>query len=315
MKLSAKSPLFLAIALMVLSPALGAFAEAGHRIVGLVAQLHLKGSRALTEARRLLRPQESLADAAVWPDIIKDPLYEDEDTAPFRLQNPAHDTYHYTNPAFQSERYDLSLPGVRPTDIVQTMRECIRVLRGKSKAFTPREALRLLAHLTGDIHQPLHVGNAFVSTTPPLRFLAPQGALGWRTTLGGNGLVYGPENRFNLHSYWDSHVVNLALRTDDVPEFASRIFAEAQVPSEWKDTGDPDTWPERWANESLALAKDAHRDIKIVMDLGPDDGGNIAHRWRIEQPPGYDDRSRKQVRVQLAKGGYRLAALLKAIWP
>jgi hypothetical protein len=294
---------------------LAAFGDEGHRVVGLIAETHLKGARALTEARKILRPQETLADAAVWPDTIKSATYEDGDTALFRLAHPAQDTYHYTNPAFQSDRYDLALTGARPTDIVQMMRECVRVLRGKSSVFTPREALRMLAHLVGDLHQPLHAGNAFVAAASPLRFVPPTGPTGWRTTSGGNALVYGPQDRFNLHSYWDSHIVNLAMRDDDVPAFAARLIAEVPAAPAWKDPGDPDTWPERWATESLVNAKEAFRDIRLTLYLGPDETGRTPHRWRIEQPQGYDDRARPIVRTQLAKGGYRLAAVLRAIWP
>src|SRR5687768_5443397 len=142
---------------------LGAFGESGHRIVGTLAELHLKNTRALKEVRKILRPNETLADAAVWPDRIKDPLYEDGDTAAFRLNHPAHDTYHYANLPFQTEAYALDVAGARPTDVVQMAREAIRVLRTGKGLFTSREALRLLAHYAGDMHQPLHVGNAFVS--------------------------------------------------------------------------------------------------------------------------------------------------------
>jgi len=294
---------------------LGAFGEEGHRVIGLIAQRHLQGSRALTEVRRILLPQEMLADASMWPDTIKDPLYEDDDTPLFRLEHPAQDTYHYTNVPFQADRYDALLPGARPTDILQTTRECIRVLRGSSKVFTPREALRMLAHLVGDMHQPLHVGNGYVATLNPLRFIVPTSPTGWRTAVGGNALVYGPQDRFNLHSYWDTHIVNLAMRNDDVPTYAARLLGEVKIATDWKDPGDPDLWPERWVNEALAYAKDAHQGVKIIMYLGPDDSARMPHRWRIELPPGYDDRARGRVRVQLAKGAYRLAALLRAIWP
>jgi hypothetical protein len=299
----------------LLTQPVGAFADPGHRIVGRVAELHLQNSRALRELRKILRQQETLGDAAVWPDTIKTPTYEDQDTGLFRLNHPAHDTYHYTNPAFQVDRYDPSVPGTRPTDILQMTRECIRVLKGTSKSFSSREAVRLLAHFLGDMHQPLHVGNAFVSPSGPLVFVTPQGPTGWRTSTGGNALVYGPQDRFNLHSYWDSHIVNLAMRNEDVPTYAARLVAELPVAPDWKDTGDPDAWPERWVNEGLKYAKDAYRDIKLTVYLGPDETGRIPHRWRIEQPAGYDDRSRSLIRIQLAKGGYRLAALLKAIWP
>ena len=59
------------------------------------------------------------------------------------LAHPAQDTYHYTNVPIQAQKYDPSLPGARPTDILQMTREAIRVLRGTSKAFAPRDALRM----------------------------------------------------------------------------------------------------------------------------------------------------------------------------
>jgi hypothetical protein len=302
-------------AVLAASVTAGAFGDAGHRIVGRVAELHLGGTPALDRVRKILRPRETLADASVWPDTIKDPLYEDGDTPLFRLAHPAQDTYHYTNVPFQAQKYDLSLPGARPTDILQVTREAIRVLRGTSKAFAPRDALRMLAHLVGDMHQPLHVGNSFVAASGPLRFVTPDGPTGWRTTLGGNALVYGPQDRFNLHSYWDSHIVNLAMRNDDVETYAARLVSELPAAADWRDTGDPDGWAERWVNEGIGYAREAHEGIRLVSYLGADDAGRMPHRWRIEQPAGYDERSRARVRIQLAKGGYRLAAILKAIWP
>lgn len=292
-----------------------AFGEAGHRIVGTLAELHLKNTRAMKEVRRILRPNETLADAAVWPDVIRDPLYDDGDTAMFRLNHPAHDTYHYANLPFQAERYAADAPGARPTDVVQMTRECIRVLRTGKGMFTEREALRLLAHFVGDIHQPMHVANGFVSGSGRLQFIVPQGPTGWRTTLGGNSLVYGPENRFNMHSYWDTHAVNLTMQQDDVPAFVARVMTSPQPAPEWTPGGDVDSWPAQWATEGLAHGKNMHRGVRLLSYLGPDEAKRTAHRWLIEQPPGYDDMARPLVRQQLTIGGFRLAAVLKAIWP
>ena len=294
---------------------LGAFADAGHRIVGRLAELHLRNARALEEVRKVLRPGETLADAAVWPDTIKAATYEDEDTAPFRLKHPAQDTYHYANLPFQTDRYDASVLGARPTDVVQMSRECIRVLRGTSRLFTPREALRLLAHFVGDMHQPLHIGTGFIAAQGPLRFVVPQGTTGWRLTLGGNALLYGPQDRFNLHSYWDAHAVNLTMRQDDEATFVARLFEALPVMPGWMNSGDADLWPQQWADDGLVHSKTVHNGITILAYLGPDDTGRTAHRWRIQQPQGYDERARTVVRLQLAKAGYRLAAVLKAIWP
>ena len=299
----------------VFTASTGGFGEAGHRVVGRVAEIHLRNSRALQEVQRILPPQETLADASVWPDVIKSPLYEDGDTARFRLEHPAHETYHYTNVAFQADRYDAALPGAHYADLVRMTRECIRVLKGISRVFTPREALRLLAHFVGDIHQPLHVGNAFVTAEPPFRFIRPEGSTGWRSTLGGNVLRYGPQDTFNLHSFWDTHAVKLAMQKTDVPAYAQRLVQKLPTAAAWRNSGDVALWPERWATEALEYAEDAHRRVAITAYLEPEDDRRVAHHWRIQLPPGYEEAARQRVRLQLAKGGYRLAATLKAIWP
>lgn len=293
----------------------GAFGNSGHRITGTLAELHLRDSRALREVRRILRGNESLADAAVWPDRIKDVLYEDEDSAMFRLNHPGHDTYHYANLPFQSSQYSAAVAGSRPTDIVQSARLCIRVLTTGKGPFTRREALRLLVHYLGDMHQPLHVGNAFIGAREPLQFVLPADPVGWRPTLGGNALVYGPEHRFNLHSYWDSHAVNLAMRQDDVPTFSARLMKEMPPAASWRGSGaDPGEWVVQWATEGLGHAKEVHRGIRLLSYLGPDDEKRVAHRWLIEQPADYDARAVPLVRQQLAIAGYRIAAVLRSIW-
>ena len=303
-------------AVLVLTVSTGAFGASGHRIVGTLAELHLRDARAINEVKRILRPGESLADAAVWPDEIKDDLYEDEDTPMFRMNHPGHDTYHYANLPFQTDRYSLDVIGARPTDIVQISRECIRVLRTGKGMFTPREALRLLAHTIGDMHQPMHVGNAFVTPRVPLAFMVPNGPTGWRTTLGGNLMVYGPEHRFNMHSYWDSHAVNITMGQDDVPTFSARLLKEMPPQAAWRPTGDADSWPAQIATEGLARSKEIHSGLQLRAHVGPDDVRRTTpHRWTVAQPPGYDERARPLVRRQLALGGYRLAETLRAIWP
>jgi hypothetical protein len=292
-----------------------AFADGGHRTVGRLAELHLQGSRAIQEVRRILRPGETLAEAAVWPDTIKRAQYDDEDTAPFRLEHPAHDVYHFTDLPFQAARYAPDVPGARSDDILQMATECIRVLRGGAERFTPREALRLLAHLVGDLHQPLHVGTGYLPAAGALEFVVPRGSTGWRSTAGGNALVYGPQDRFNLHSYWDAHAVNLTMGRESPDAFASRLLRDVPADPEWKGTGAVETWPEQWVNEMIPHARQVHQGIAVVAYLGPHESGRPPHRWRIQQPAGYDQMARELLRGQLARAGYRLAATLQAIWP
>ena len=151
-----------------------AFGDEGHRVVGLIAETHLKGARALTEARRSCGRRRRWRTRRSGPTRSRP---RPTRTATRRSSGwPIPRRTRITTPTRRSKPIATTstLTGARPTDIVQMMRECVRVLRGKSSVFTPREALRMLAHLVGDLHQPLHVGNAFVTAATPLRFVPPE---------------------------------------------------------------------------------------------------------------------------------------------
>jgi hypothetical protein len=102
------------------------------------------------------------------------------------------------------------------------------------------------------------VGNSFIPADGRLRFVVPEGPTGWRSTLGGNALRYGPKDTFNLHSYWDAHAVNLAMRKEDAPVYAARLVRELGTPTAWRGTGDVESWPAQWADEALVHAKAAY---------------------------------------------------------
>lgn len=73
-----------------------------------------------------------------------------------------HNQYHYTDVSDLRDHYAETLLGTQPHDIVHAISAAIAVLRGQP-APAPfqisgrREALLLLSHYIGDIHQPLHV--------------------------------------------------------------------------------------------------------------------------------------------------------------
>src|SRR6202035_3335875 len=120
--------------------------------------------------------------------------------------------------------------GTSDEDIVHILRQCISVLKGATgrdanpHGFTPREALLLLAHLIGDLHQPLHVGVAYVSDKNA--FVVPQSAYAIDgvtvfSTYGDNDLLV---NERPLHALWDTHAVEEAMRRAHVrtpEEFAT----------------------------------------------------------------------------------------------
>ena len=149
-----------------------AWGNDGHRAVGAIAEKLIKGSNAERQVAALLQPGESLETITNWADGAKGgagyPAPTPEQAA-YTAVNPRHTEYHYANIPFQADHYHDHAVGSSDVDIVKTLTQAIAVLQGKVNPglnphnFTPRQALLLIAHLTGDIHQPLHMGSAYVN--------------------------------------------------------------------------------------------------------------------------------------------------------
>jgi hypothetical protein len=265
--------------------------------------------------------------------------------------NPKHGTYHYTDVPFQLDHYHDGAVGTFEEDIVQTLKQAIAVLQGKTDPalnphkFTKRQALILIAHMTGDIHQPLHVGAAFVGKDG--KFVVPKHHHEIDETAifdsrGGNNLLLDDQKITELsanlippgepkpiregvpksltkpfHSYWDSTTVDYAMRR--IRTKTPENFAQAAIDSKpvvMKNTGDATTWPYQWANDSLAVSKLAYADV-TVGKLTPQvsKNGETYYTWSLEVPANYPVPSSAIAKTQLIKGGYNLASLLQAIWP
>ncbi|HEX8604493.1 MAG TPA: S1/P1 nuclease, partial [Pseudoduganella sp.] len=157
-----------------------AWGSDGHRAVGAIAAKLLKGSIAEKRIAALLLPGETLESIAVWADCVKGNWCgpQTPEMEAYVAANPRHSEYHYTDVPFQLAAYHDHAAGTADDDIVQTLKSAILVLQGKDTPqtnphrFTPRQALLVVAHLAGDIHQPLHVGAAFVSKDG--RFVVPK---------------------------------------------------------------------------------------------------------------------------------------------
>lgn len=160
----------LALGGAVLSQNAQAWGNDGHRAVGAIADQLLQGSNAEQRVRALLLPGESLEKISTWADCVKGTYCgpQSEEMQAYVAANARHNEYHYTNVPFQLPHYHDHGVGTSDVDIVQTAKQCIAVLQGKTDStnnphnFTPRQALLILVHLAGDIAQPLHVGAGFV---------------------------------------------------------------------------------------------------------------------------------------------------------
>ncbi|GGD43835.1 S1/P1 nuclease [Muriicola marianensis] len=149
--------------------------KTGHRVVGEVAEMHLK-RKARKMVRKILKGR-SLASVSNYADDIKsDTLY--------RKYYP----WHYVN--YPADKTYVQEPPAEEGDIVQAIETCIAKLRDKN---SPEEEqifyLKMLVHFIGDLHQPLHAG--------------------WAENRGGNDIEiewFGRES--NLHRLWDSDLID-----------------------------------------------------------------------------------------------------------
>jgi hypothetical protein len=332
-----------------------AWGNDGHRAVGAIADKLLKGSKAEQQIKALLQPGETLESIANWPDCVKGTYCgpQSPEMIEYVNANPKHSEYHYTDVPFQLDHYHDHGVGTADDDIVQTLKQAIAVLQGRDTPatnphkFTRRQALILIVHMTGDIHQPLHVGAAFVGKDG--KFVVPKTQAEVDETAvfdsrGGNNFLMDDAKLSNLvaglsevippeeakpikegvpkaltkpfHSYWDSTTVNYAfrrIRTKTPEQFAQAAIASQ--PDVARNSGEPATWPYQWADDALAVSKQAYAGV-TVGKLTPQTSkkGETYYTWSLEVPNDYPVPSSAIAKTQLIKGGYHLAQVLQAIW-
>ena len=213
--------------------------------------------------------------------------------------------------------------------MVQVIKHAVKVLRGTTPNEGPavldqRDALWLLVHLVGDIHQPLHVGAIYfyrdcAQVADPNVSGAGEPNFGIGSTVastrGGNDLKIGKSK--SLHSYWDSGTVTGAMRLLGVRDKSIEDFARAILsnpPGRWKMSGDPELWSTQWATEILPLADSALARVHIGEGEFANGGRGLKCTWPVALDRGYTQWANQQALNQLGKAGLRLAALLQAIF-
>jgi hypothetical protein len=102
------------------------------------------------------------------------------------------DTYHFADVAVQHDRYDRAFAGTSEHDIVSAINAAIQVLkdqpaRAPISVRDKKEALFLLAHFLGDLHQPLHVGAVYLDASGKLVNPDQSGSVDQTTETAGIG--------------------------------------------------------------------------------------------------------------------------------
>ena len=315
---------------LILGPATPAFGWGvkGHKTVGQIAQLHLTNPHTLTRISQILKPHETLASIANWADTVKkeskfNPLAtsSDSDTQAFyrNMRNQHNRRWHFVDLALNCASYDLCPEFQEHDDIVKMINLCIRKLRGGQVAqLTRRNALRMLVHLVGDLHQPLHVGVGFIKVDEsngtieverdPDEIRANQ----YPSDIGANKLLISGENSNNLHSFWDTDLVEAAIGNRSIFAFGTSLKNSIGPESGWNAQGQITTWAKQWATDSLKVSgANVYAGVTIESEVIIDDDS----KYTVSLGANYKNDNQPVVERQLAKGGYRLAKLLEAIFP
>lgn len=258
-----KGLLFVFIGLIVVNNSFGWGAN-GHRIIGEIADSYLT-KKARKNIASILG-NESVAMSSNWADFIK------SDTT-LRYLDP----WHYINikmgmqyPAFETYlKQDTSVDAYTKLNfLIGELRK--KELMAQRKLF----CLRMLIHIVGDIHQPMHVSRA--------------------EDLGGNRIrVQWFNDPTNLHALWDDRLIEQQKLS--YTEFANHInHTTKEQRSLWQQQP-----MEQWFFESYQLADSIYKSI-----TQPEQKLGFRYNYDFIET----------VNQQLLKGGVRLAGLLNEIF-
>lgn len=257
--------IFLVVSIAVYLPLQSmAWGVLGHRIVGQVADSHL--SKKAKRAIAAILGNESVAMSSNWMDFIKsDPTYR-------YLSN-----WHYVNikgGLSQTEMLGL-LEADTATNAYTKINFLVKELKNNNLPLAEKQMyLRILIHLVGDIHQPMHVGRV--------------------DDLGGNKIrVLWFNDPYNLHQLWDEVLINFQQLS--YTEYASAInFSTKEQRKTWQQ--EPLS---HWFYQSYQHAEKIYGDIKSSEE-------KLGYNYNFKYIKTLDE--------QLLKGGVRLAGLLNDIF-
>ena len=207
----------------------------GHRTIGKVAEKHLT-KKAKKNIDKLLKG-ESLAFVSTYGDEIK----SDRKYSKFY-------TWHYVNMPLDS-RYEDSEKNPKG-DLVTGINTCVSILNDENSSDEDKAFhLRLLVHLVGDLHQPMHIGR--------------------KEDKGGNTIQVQWFGRgTNLHRVWDTEMIKewkmsyleLANNTEDLSKEQIKAIQKGTVID--------------WVHDTHKQSKIAYESVEI--------GENLKYRYSYD---------------------------------
>lgn len=265
-------------------------------------QLTPAAKEKITAAMKTFNEKEGDYDfvtASCWMDDI-------------RARTRDYNEWHYVELPFTPEGTPIPDGSERP-NVVWGIQQCVEKLKSDAPAADKAEALVMLLHLEGDVHQPLHTTankDAGGNRREVSNMLSPE-----------VDLLFSKGN--NLHYFWDSaYRRNFADGMSDVA-YATPLHDPAQPLA-----GHKEALP-LVRKEASAVAAEFPK--SVVTEQGDAEGWALeSHRIGMDfaygkLPTRHKDRTYKLTesyvegaraiaRQQVAKAGYRLGALLNEIY-
>lgn len=259
-----------------------AWGERGHRIVGHMARALLTPS-AKTALQQLMG-SDDLATFALYLDQHKDDLEQ---------QIPGSRQWHYDDmPVCATSAPHDHCPQGQRCASVQVVRHYTLLSQRQTPKSRRQFAVRVLAHLVGDMHQPLHAADNHDRGGNEIQVLLPDG------------------QSTNLHAAWDSAFVQHAFGQQSDRSIARRLVQRyAPRATAWQagTIGLPQM--QTWLRETNQAAQ--------TVAYGQLTGfacGAARTSTPVTLSAAYLGAASQLIEEQLAKAGYRLAAVFNSVF-
>ncbi len=295
------------------------FGHEGHQAIADIARSRLNPAARAAVIRIL--GSDDLASVATWLDDVRSAgrnrgnMKGSEEAVAFNHRFPASANWHFVNFPVGSAEYDERSQFASDKDVVHAIDLAIRTLEGAAAGLTPLEALKVLVHCVGDVHQPLHCVSGYYDISNPSspRLLPPDHfSLSTPTDAGGNALFYSKSQ--NLHELFDTTLLRRVLTGTGYKKLGEAAV-QREAPHHSVTPGDYHRWSALWATEGVRLGTDAYQGLTFnLAETSPGRGGvPRLHRIEITLSAGYEAREAVVIARQIGEAGLRLAELLNSL--
>jgi len=249
--------------LLMASLPIYALGQTGHRVTGEIAESYLSASA--KQALADILDNQSLAEVSTYADQMRskhDPFWQ-------KVASP----YHYVTIPDGKTYHQVGAP--EKGDAVFALSLYTKQLKNPSSTKAEKAlAIKMIVHLIGDLHQPLHVGTGL--------------------DRGGNDVRVKFFNRHtNLHVVWDSKMIDSTqLSFTELALWLNRTISKQDLKN-WSDAD-----PQVWIKESMELRNSIYPEDS--------DTPNLRYQYLYNNLP--------KLKLRLKQAGVRVAVYLNEVF-